>query len=180
MDQLDFTDFFQTKAGASDFNTRLSLIAESVYKAGFSLEKALLQQIGVSKKDRFITILRDNNVDLESHTALLSFIAKLQEKISSLPVFSIKLAFEPKEITLRVISEWFIVNTKKQVLLDITVDENLIAGAAISFNGEYINLSVKEKFDQIAASILNKSEVPSTATVTAQDHLDTSNFSLGR
>jgi hypothetical protein len=180
MEHLDLTDFFQTRQGALDFKSRLSAISEMIYKSDFNFEKVLMDQIGIQKKDKFLIILRDNNIALDSTAALKDFIDKLQEKISALQVFSLKLAFEPKEQTLKSISEWFILNTKKQVLLDISVDPKIVAGCDISFNGEYLSLSKKPVLDKIIEDLLtNSGEKPKAdASPAAYHSLD--HFSFGR
>ena len=148
MEDFDLSGFFTTNIEAADFLTRLSTISEEIYKTDFDLEKALIEQLGVSKKDRFAILLRDNKIPQGSNSALKDFFDKIREKISSMPVISLTLAFEPGEETLKILSDWFPLNINKQVLLDIKIDTNLIAGAYISFNGKYLDSSVRPIFDQ--------------------------------
>ena len=74
-----------------------------------------------------------------------------------MPVLSLVVAFEPNEETFKLLSEWLLLNIHKQVLLDITIDTKLIAGATVSFNGKYVDCSIKPKFDQIFQdTLMNK------------------------
>ncbi|HVF69185.1 MAG TPA: hypothetical protein VNA13_01325 [Xanthomonadales bacterium] len=183
MNQLDLTDFFQTKEGALDFTSRLATISEELYKSDFNLEKTLLEQFGIQKKERFLSILRDNNIEIESIAAIKKLISDILEKVGAFPVLSLKLAFEPNEKTLKTISEWFILNIKKQVLLDISVDQNLIAGCDISFKGEYVNFSIKPKFDAIVKDALTNNHIviPEEKPDSKPDsHHSSENFSIGR
>jgi F0F1-type ATP synthase delta subunit len=148
MEDLDLSGFFKTQVQSVDFFTRLSAISEKIYKTGFNLEKVLTDQLGIQKKDRFMILLRDNKVSLSSNAALRDFISQVQEKISSLPTVSLILAFEPKEETLKSLSDWFPPNIGKQVLLDIKVDPEIIAGACVSCKGKYSDFSIKPVFDQ--------------------------------
>lgn len=183
MEHIDLTDFFQTKDSAMDFTTRLADLSEQIYKSDFNLEKALTEQFGLQKKDKFLNILRNNSIAVESNAALKEFLSKIQTEISLLPVISMTIAFEPKDQLLKAIAEWFVVNTKKQVLLDITTDKNLIAGCAISFKGEFLNLSIKERFNQIIKEaiesnnikIIDNQKKEAVSTHSSLDH-----FSLGR
>jgi F0F1-type ATP synthase delta subunit len=149
MEDLDLSGFFKTQAQSVDFFTRLSTISEKIYKTGFNLEKVLTDQLGIQKKDKFMILLRDNKVSLSSNAALKDFISQVQEKISSLPTVSLTLAFEPKEDTLKSLSNWFPANINKQVLLDIKVDPEIIAGAYVSYKGKCSDFSIKPVFDQI-------------------------------
>lgn len=157
METIDLSDLFHTKAQAEDFNARLSSIVKKIFETNFNPETAFLEHFGIKKRDTFMTLLRNNNINAESRLAIKEFIEKIQQKISSLPVLSIILAFEPNEETLRTFSSWFVLNTNKQVLFDISVDRALIGGAAIYSNGKYLDFSVRSTFYKAAneISILN-------------------------
>jgi F0F1-type ATP synthase delta subunit len=149
MEDLDLSFFFKTKIQAVDFFARLSTISEKIYGTGFNLEKVLIEQLGIQKKDKFMILLRNNNIQSNSNSALKDFIGKIQDKISSLPTVSLTIAFEPKEETLKNLADWFPLNIDKQVLLDIKVDPDIIAGAYVSYSGKYSDFSIKPVFDQI-------------------------------
>lgn len=153
METIDLSDFFHTKAQADDFSARLSEIAKKLFETSFNPESALLEHFGIKKKDAFMVLLRNNNVNPESRLAIKEFIEKIQTKISSLSVLSIILAFEPNEQTLKALSTWFVLNTKKQVLFDISVDKGLIGGAAIYSNGKYLDFSIRSTFFTAANEI---------------------------
>jgi F0F1-type ATP synthase delta subunit len=153
--QMDLTDFFSTKLQANDFSARLALISEQAYETGFDLEKALMEQFGLVKKDKFLTLLRDQQVNLQSAKDIKNFLEKIQKLISSIPILTLTLAFEPKESTMKALSDWFMLNLKRQFVFDFKVDSNIIAGAIINFNGKYLDFSIKPKFEQILASIIN-------------------------
>lgn len=154
MDTLDLSDFFKTKAESIDFSTRLAAISEKIYKTDFDLEKTLMEEFGLRKKDKFVTLLRNNKINIESQSALSDFFGKIVEKISTLSVLSITLAFEPTEKTLEVLSEWFLLNINKQFLFDFKVDFGLIAGAQILANGRHFDFSIRSKFDQALKDVL--------------------------
>lgn len=174
---IDLSSFFQTKSQANDFSARLATISEQTFQLDFNLEKSLMEQFGINKKDKFITLLRDNSISVDATKAIKDFITKLQETIATLTVVPISLAFEPKEQTLKALSEWFAINLKRQVLFDITVDRKLIAGAAITFNGKYKDFSIKAKFDETVTRILTK---PTQIHAVPGPTQNTNNLHLGR
>lgn len=151
---MDLSAFFQTKLQSSDFSTRLATISEKIYETNFNLEKALMDQFGLKKKDQFMNLLHDQNVSVEDNTILKNFLNDIQTEIRALPVLSVSLAFEPKEQTLKALSEWFVLNLKRQILLDITVDPQLIAGATISFNGKNGDYTIRSRFETTTNTIL--------------------------
>jgi hypothetical protein len=162
MEITDISDFCKTKAQATDFSTRLGHIEQQVYHTDFTLEKALLTQFGLQKKDKFITLLRNNSIPSEGGV-LKEFLVKLQTLTATLPVLSLTVAFEPGEQTLKLLSDWFLLNVKKQVLFDITVDPTLIAGVSINFNGKHAEFSIKPQFAEILKQVIITSAQPPQA-----------------
>ncbi|OGD09148.1 hypothetical protein A2397_01630 [Candidatus Amesbacteria bacterium RIFOXYB1_FULL_44_23] len=160
METLDLSDFFTSKAESSDFCSRLATVSQSVYETDFDLQKALLEQFGILKKDKFMALLRDNEISIESNSDLQEFMNKICQKASALPTVTISLAFEPDETILKEFSSWFVLNTNHQVLIDIQIDPSLIAGASITSNGKFHDFSAKSKFNQMLSDFLNSQSGP--------------------
>ena len=102
----------------------------------FNLEKILQEQFGTRKMDKFISLLREKEIPLESNSPLNKFFGQIQETISTLPLASLTFAIEPNEQILKSVSDWFLLNLKKQVLIEPEIDPNLIAGAVVGFQGK--------------------------------------------
>ncbi len=154
--ELDLSPFFTTRSEATSFSSRLSLISEKIYQTTFNLEKALAEEFGIEKKEEFMILIRENKIHPDASSELKSFIDEIIKKITTIPVMTITLAFEPNAKTLINFSQWFLINLNKQILFDIHVDPTLIAGAALTFQGKFTDLSVRPQFDQI----LNKTLSP--------------------
>jgi hypothetical protein len=155
MDQVDLSPFFKTKSQASDFSARLAVFSEKIYSTTFDLDKELLDQLGMQKKDKFITLLRDSKISIDKPADLKGFVDRLRQYVTTLPVLSLTFAFEPKEQSLKRLSEWFGLNSKKQVLFDITVDPTIIAGTTLTYNGKFLDYSIKPKIDQLMQQLLD-------------------------
>lgn len=156
MENIDLSDLFTTKAEATDFLSRLTTISEMFFQTGFNLEIALSQHFGVNKKDRIMEILRTSNISIDSLPTVKDFIFVLMTKISTLPVISLAIAFEPEEQTLKALAEWFFINTHKQMLFDISVDRNVIAGARITYNGKFFDFSIRPTFERILETYMTR------------------------
>lgn len=165
METIDLSDLFNTRAQAEDFSARLAIILKQAFATGFNPEKALLEQFGISKKEAFMTMLRNNNINPESRLAIKEFIEKIQAKIATLPTISLVLAFEPNEETLQSLSRWFILNTNKQVLFEIKVDKSIIGGASILSGGKYLDYTIKPNFEKMMNLTLYGRSIPPKAGV---------------
>ena len=65
MEQPDITYFCKTKAQALDFTARLTGMMGQIYENNFNLELSLSENFGMQKKDMFIKIFRENNINTE-------------------------------------------------------------------------------------------------------------------
>jgi len=175
MESINLSAFFSTKAQSSDFMNRLAEISKTTYQTNFDLEKTLTEQLGFKKKDLFITILRDNKIQIESGPAVKTFLEQLQEQIKALPVLPLSLAFEPTEQTFKTLADWFELNLKRQLILDVTVDKRLIAGAAITFSGKFFDYSIRPRFDQIVKNVMTQ-PVPTEKPI----HQESAQMHMGR
>lgn len=156
MEQTDFSEFFHTRSESGNFMARIANISDKVFETGFNLEKTLDRELGLEKKDKFLVFLRENNVSLDSPKELKDFLDKLQQTISKLPILYINIAFDPSEETLKLLSEWFVLNAKKQFVFDILVKPDLLAGAVLNFNGRFFDYSAKTKFEKIVKNVMNE------------------------
>jgi F0F1-type ATP synthase delta subunit len=149
MDDLNLSEFFTTKAEATEFSVKLDAIMASIFETKFDLESMLGKYFSISQKDKFLKFLRINKIDPKRPTDLKQFFEKIKETVAGMKVLNLKLAFEPSEKTLMNFSTWFRMNVKKQFLFEITVDHKLVAGAEINFNGKYLDLTMRKTLDQI-------------------------------
>ncbi len=156
MEDIDFSLFCKTQTQAQDFSARLAEICSEIFKTDFNLENSLTEHLGLQKKDRLLTVLHQKKINTASNTDLKTFLSKMQDYISSLPVLSMIIAIEPKEKTLTMLSEWFQLNTQKQVLFDLIYEPGLIGGAAIAYKGKFLDYSIKPLFTKILQETLSQ------------------------
>lgn len=176
MDDFDLSPFFQTKTQATDFAKGLTHIIESLFHTDFQLENALLAEFGLKKRDAMLTFLQKHNIPTDNVTDLKDFFVKMQQYITIVPVLSLTIAFEPKEKTLEVIAQWFVSQLKKQILLEITVNPDIVAGATITYKGKFLDYSIKPLFEKTATDILAAPAQQQMSTL----HQSTEHITLGR
>jgi len=175
--QIDFSDFFSTKAEANDFQSGLTTVVDKIFQNDFHIEKALTEQFGINTSDRLLAIMRENSINTQSRENVKAFLTGMQETIAKLPVLTLTIAFEPQENTLKSLSEWFLINMKKQVVFDFSVDHKVIAGATLNYNGKFFDFSVKPVFERILKNYtdrLIKSSAPThpaAAQSVHQEHI---------
>lgn len=169
MDILDLSELFNTKPQAVDFSARIEYVIGKVFEKTFNPEKLLLEQFGIEKKEKLITLMRDNRVNLNSRIDIKNFLEKVKEKIDGMTVVSIVIAFEPKEKSLQTLSRWFVSSINKQVLFDVKVDRSLIGGAAILYQGKYLDYSIKPDFEKAYERTFTKPKIAEVKDAPAEN-----------
>jgi F0F1-type ATP synthase delta subunit len=172
MNNNDLSDFFITKSQAADFRDRLTSVIERMYSADFNAEKILGEEFGVGRRDKLIRLMYEKKV-----INLKTFFQSIIDDIDNLSVIYLSLAIEPGESILKAISLWFVINTGKQILIDYKIERDLIAGAAINYQGKFKDYSIKPVFDEM---VMRKITNPNSNQINQPFHQKTEHMTIGR
>lgn len=113
------------------------------YRIGKSEEKEILKQISSSVAALLESALGSSSL-AENPAAKKEFLGNLKNKLKSLRVLKIDLAFEPKPATLNKISAWVKENAGEDILLEIGLDRTIVGGARIIFGGKYVEETLEK------------------------------------
>jgi hypothetical protein len=75
--------------------------------------------------------------------------SKLEKKLRALPEIKLEIAFFPKNNFLNRISQWLQETIGEKVILDITVNPKVVAGAKIEYRGNWRDFSLAKRVDQL-------------------------------
>lgn len=146
------------------FLKRLALLrgyleAKYYKKADLDIE-SYLNTGQVNGHDRLAVITWKNQF-IHNFTAQNSYqiINKLTENLNRLPIITLYLAVIISDNDIDKIGGWFRNILKTQVLLDINLNPNLVAGCAFVYNGKYYDYSLRNlissRKDQISRILQN-------------------------
>jgi F0F1-type ATP synthase delta subunit len=76
----------------------------------------------------------------------------LRKHLLSLPVVKLTIAFEPNQRLVDKLATFFSSIGRENVIFDILVDRNIVAGAVLEVNGAYRDYSVSKQIDQVIKS----------------------------
>ena len=76
----------------------------------------------------------------------------MKDLIKKFKVIKLTLAFDPTGKTIENIHEFVSENLGIGYILDIEVDENVLAGAAIMFNGKYKDFTLRKTLEEAFAN----------------------------
>ena len=125
LDQLEEIVKSCYKNQGSDFKQLVSKTAK------YSISEAIFSRLS-GESDRGIQV---------------GVVEKLKLEIKKLRTIKVTLAINPTMEMIKNISQWVKVNLGQDVILEIKVDNRIIAGIVIAFEGKYGSFTAKEKID---------------------------------
>ena len=159
MINVDLSEFFTTKRQAADFEMALSNIESGLYETSFDLEKVLKNNLGINKKDKFLILLRENHISLDSNSDIKDFFSLVRKSIASMSEVTLIIAIEPNEDILKTVSDWFVLNLESQVLINPEVNRAVVGGAEVYYQGNHFDASVKNIFNKICTKNLDDEKI---------------------
>lgn len=77
-------------------------------------------------------------------------LSEVMNKAKALKVVSLTLAIPPRRETVEAVWRWLKQNLGIDLLIEIEVDSELIAGAQVAFNGRFIDASLKKEMESFS------------------------------
>lgn len=90
----------------------------------------------------------------------VKFIDELMVYMRSLPKVKVVLAFDPSISFVAKINEEISTQLGKKVILDVTVDQHIVAGAAFEFAGKYREYSMAKDVENLIAGYIKSQILP--------------------
>jgi len=143
IDSARIIEIIKTKQEAVMLQKQLDQLLTSIY-ANKPFEEIAAEELTFEKKEKLFDLIRYYRIDIRDHSHLQTFLQELKTVIQQVPIVALSLAFYPKQELIAAISTWFLAHIKKPFLLDITVNEALLGGTVVAFNGKYFDYSLKK------------------------------------
>lgn len=100
----------------------------------------------------FLKEIAEKELDIGAKEA-----SELKKKLRALPEMKLKIAFPPKDNFIDEISRWLEKEIGQKVILDITVNPKVVAGAIIEYQGNWRDFSLAKKIDRLFSEKLRNS-----------------------
>jgi F0F1-type ATP synthase delta subunit len=147
----DILVLIRIKDEANEFQKQLDNLLNVLF-TDTPFETLLREHISYEKQEKLLTLFSKEHINTKQLAEVQACIQEIKKNIAKIPVLTLAIAFPPQQKLLEIIATWFMVNTKKPVLLDIAVNKSLIGGAVIEYKGLFKDYSLKrileEKYQQ--------------------------------
>jgi|GEM_PF-3693372 len=108
---------------------------DATFDNSVTVTDVLRKYLPFDQTDTLVEIAKENQVDLSNKSQSQPFITQLIHRLKELPTVDLTLAYSPPYHQLHVFSKWWRSHTDPYILLNITIQKDLIAGAMIGYNG---------------------------------------------
>ena len=137
-----------TKSYADEIIEKIDELKGSLYNRRVNLDKKMSELFSYELKEKIKAYSWQEQINLNDPESFGRFLTDLRNHIKSMPVISIKIAFYPDEEIVRETVSWFVENYGKNVVVDLIQDQDLVAGAVITFNDQQLDFSLKKKIGE--------------------------------
>lgn len=90
-------------------------------------------------------LLKQLPFNLSNNNLVISECEELKKALKDASVVNISICIDPDNTFIDQLYKWFNENGFKNFLLDISIDSSIYGGIQLSYNGKFLDLSIKQK-----------------------------------
>jgi len=135
-----------TNSDASDLVAILDKAKSELFTSADSLQN-FSENLPINIYQAIVEFAKEQKLTLASPNDLEIIIDKIREEILNLPVLNLQIAVVPTPKNVMNISRWLSAQIGKKILLTIEINHDLVAGAALEFEGFYKDYTFKTKME---------------------------------
>jgi len=135
-----------TKQQRNNLVQGLDRLCEVLYQTDQSWEVKLNQCLSENQRDLLIKLLQEQEIKFDDLNSIEKALIQMKIYALNLPILTLYLAIDLPIKHLFGIANWFEFNIGERVLLDICVDELLLGGAVIYYQGVRRDFSLRSKY----------------------------------
>ena len=148
----DFTELTKNIATTEDLNLILADITKAESFSYNSRVKHLSKALKGGVSGVFEEFLEKLDLDGKvpsSENEKAAYFSSLKSNLGKLPKMEIELAFSPDKSFIKKIVDFVREATNTEVILDINVKPNILAGVTIGYKGKFKDYSFSAKLDEV-------------------------------
>ncbi len=136
---------------------QLRQLHDSLYKNQNATPQELIEtQLPVYLVEYLQLAARESQVNIKDIKSLQLLIDKVRQELEKTPVAELKIGFTPSYKTVAKIANWWREWLKQFVVVSIIIDEQVIAGVQVSYNGTFGDHTLRRWFDQKGIEFVEK------------------------
>lgn len=139
----ELTNVIRTTQEAREVITGLEEVMTALFSTEETLDQALKQHIPLFVGQELQNLITQKHIPEERKAELRPMFSDIANYVRTLPHISLTISFSPSDNVVTVLSQWVKENLSPRLLLEITVNRQLLGGTIIVCNGIYRDFSLK-------------------------------------
>ena len=146
---FDIITSLKTTEEINNLSLEIDDLQTSLFKSEkMSLDKAI-DAISVTTGKKITEVFSKNNLDMNNKELVRDFLETLKDLIKKFKVIKLVISFDPTPKTIDNIHGFICENIGIGYILDIEIDESILGGAVVIFNGKYNDFSLRKSLDEV-------------------------------
>ena len=145
---FDLITSLKTTQEVDNLSSEIDMLMSKLFQSEKILLEKALTSVSVDSAKKITEIFEKFNLDMTDKAIVRDFLDTLADLIKKFKVIKLILAFDPTRATIENIHEAVSENIGIGYILDIEVDESVLAGAIVIFNGKYKDYTIKKAIEE--------------------------------
>lgn len=146
---FDLITSLKTTREVDDLSSEIDTLISALFKSEKILLEKALASISSNSAKKITEIFEKFNLDMTDKEIVRNFLDTLKALIRKFKVIKLILAFDPTRETIENIHEYVSENIGIGYIFDIDIDESLMGGAIVTFNGKYCDFTLKKRLEEV-------------------------------
>jgi len=132
----------RTKDDFSLIKAQLDLLESGLYETkGNTFDYVLKNKISSSLSGLILKLIKTEKKE--------NVIEKIRQELEGVKFLKVTLAIDPSEKFIESMADWLNKMNSRNIALDIEVDQSIIGGVIVEFEGKYFDASLRSKLDLV-------------------------------
>ncbi len=160
----EIISILKTKSDADIFLSHVEQLSDSIYNNKTTLKEKMKDLFPSEMTETLNQSLKKAGVDTNNIIEIQQFLDELKNSIKKTPVINLTIAFKPKQQSIQRIYDWVSLKLKRAILLNFTIEKQIIGGAIVEFHGKYFEYTIHKALNEKIPALTTVRE-PSPAVV---------------
>ncbi len=127
-----------------------------LYKKDVNIKDTLEQTLPFYLAETILAMINAKQISMTDISHIQQLIKELVDYMEKLPVAELVIAYVPSYRNLQEVADWWTKYTGRHVVLNVKIDESVISGAKISYEGIYKDYSLATWITQNAVGDIDQ------------------------
>lgn len=146
---LPISSYLSTGYHVRELTKALDRVQNGMFHQKQTFLKTLEKEIAFPLNEALSKLAISNEVNLDDLEEVDRFLSTLRDTIQTIPRMTLTLSVDPTLDLIRDINEWITLNLQAVIILDFVVDQSIIGGAKVAYNGKIVDHSLRKRVENM-------------------------------